>query len=592
MFAKPYKLKSNNTLKNSEKKHLAQRIQNDFPGVTEHKVKDLVPVKSNSSCMKLVLHSGETIGVYVVDGIPIIIEKEEQLVPTVCALWKIPDLIPTITIHTPVLPKVLGGAPLYLPGVTLPPRGVGFPMFSRNTLLAACTSDNSAAAIVGRCLLSSGDMLLRAAGTCLETIHVYGDLLCKETKFEKIERPKLGPPSYGGTNPESITMDISQLSIQPSVKEEWPSLGKQTQQPDPVPVPNEPKLIPDVPQTETIENVENEDSIADECSLSEESSIPTDMDGLLQWCLLSFIKLESKRIELPLKTNLLYKNHLMPLCPADRTLDVKKSSYKKMGKFLENMQQQGLLEVREIEKGVDAVVSINAAHPLVAAHTVERRVERGGERSVERGGQRAGPAAPPLVREVHCVTAAVVDLFPEHKKGTPLTSFEVRATLTEYVKSRALAAPQHRAAVTLDARLANIVGRPEQEFIKWEELMSGVQNKMTSSTEMRFADGSVKLIKSKLEPIKMQVATRSGNKKVTLVSNLESFGFNLQVLSQECQHGVAASCGVTRSPGAKYDQLMLQGDQTHYVAKLLIEKYGLPKKFVEGADKALKKKKG
>lgn len=31
--------------------------------------------------------------------------------------------------------------------------------------------------------------------------------------------------------------------------------------------------------------------------------------------------------------------------------------------------------------------------------------------------------------------------------------------------------------------------------------------------------------------------------------------------------------------------------QTHYVAKLLIEKYELPKKFVEGADKALKKKK-
>lgn len=31
--------------------------------------------------------------------------------------------------------------------------------------------------------------------------------------------------------------------------------------------------------------------------------------------------------------------------------------------------------------------------------------------------------------------------------------------------------------------------------------------------------------------------------------------------------------------------------QTHFVAKLLIEKYGLPKKYVEGADKALNKKK-
>lgn len=31
------------------------------------------------------------------------------------------------------------------------------------------------------------------------------------------------------------------------------------------------------------------------------------MDGLLRWCLLAFIKLESKSVELPLLTNLLYK---------------------------------------------------------------------------------------------------------------------------------------------------------------------------------------------------------------------------------------------------------------------------------------------
>lgn len=49
--------------------------------------------------------------------------------------------------------------------------------------------------------------------------------------------------------------------------------------------------------------------------------------------------------------------------------------------------------------------------------------------------------------------------------------------------------------------------------------------------------------------------------QVTLVSNLESFGFNLQALAHVCQRGIAASCGLTRSPGARSDQLMLQGDQ-------------------------------
>lgn len=56
--------------------------------------------------MKLVLHSGDIVNVYSVDGLPMVIETDKGLVPTVCALWKVPDLVPVLAIHTPVLPKV------------------------------------------------------------------------------------------------------------------------------------------------------------------------------------------------------------------------------------------------------------------------------------------------------------------------------------------------------------------------------------------------------------------------------------------------------------------------------------------------------
>ncbi|KAJ0172837.1 hypothetical protein K1T71_011976 [Dendrolimus kikuchii] len=541
--------------------------------------------------MKLVLHSEETVNVYAVDGIPVVIEANEGLVPTVCGLWKVPDLVPSITIHSQVLNKVQGGAPLYLPGVTLPTGGVGFPMFQRGAIIAAHTNDNSAAGIVGRAAMSSADMLLRSVGVCLETLHVYGDQLCKDQKFSKIERPKLGSPSYTeGDITNTLVADVKQLSIQP-IKDEWPSLGKSKASPSPVL--NEPKIIPEVEQNEEQHDVQTDsvmdDNTAIDTSQTEETDIPSDMDGLLVWCLLTFLKLEGKNLELPLKTNLLYKNHLMPLCPPDRSLDVKKSSYKKMGKFLEAMQKEGLLEVRELEKGVDAITRVEMANPLLRQHRVPEGV---GARVAEAREAAPHPEyVPPLVREMHCVTANVVDLFAPVKKGTALTAAEVRTTLTEYVKRRNLNSSQVKGAIALNPLLAKVVGGKEQDTVKWDVLMSSVISKMTPSTEMKFSDGSVKLTKAKLEPIKMQVATRSGNKKVTLVSNLESFGFSLSALSHACQVGVAASCGVTRSPGAKADQLMLQGDQTHFVAKLLIEKYGLPKKFVEGADKALNKKK-
>ncbi|CAH2230664.1 jg4216 [Pararge aegeria aegeria] len=561
MFAKPYRLKSNKTLKNSEKKCLTQRIQSEFPVATDEKVKELVPSKSATSCMKVVLHSGDTVSVYVVDGVPVMIDMGDRLVPTVCALWKVPELVPTIRIHTPVLSKMQGGAPLYAPGVVT--EGC-FPQFRCGAVVAACTSDNAAAGVVGQAMMSSADLVRAPMGVCLETLHVYGDQLCKEEKFSKIDRPKLGPASYDNTA-DNIAFDFNQLTIQP-IREEWPSLVKE---PKPAPVANVPVIIPDEPKVEP----------------DSEDQVPADMDGLLRWCLLSFLKTQAKHIELPLKTNLLYKNHLMPFCPTDRTLEVKKSSYKKMGKFLEAMQREGLVEVREIDKGVDALVSVNTAHPLVRSH--KARAPQSKEPVQEEGDARE--YVPPQIRELYCITANVLDLFAPLRKGTALAAADVRQALVQHVAQRGLA--QARGSVQLDQLLAAVTGRQPQELMKWEELTTCVLGRMTPSTEMRFADGTVKLTKSRLEPIKMQVATRSGNKKVTLVSNLESFGFSLRPLAHACQLLAGASCGITRSAASRTDQLMLQGDQTHLVAKLLIEKYGLPKKFVEGADKALNKKK-
>lgn len=46
--------------------------------------------------------------------------------------------------------------------------------------------------------------------------------------------------------------------------------------------------------------------------------------------------------------------------------------------------------------------------------------------------------------------------------------------------------------------------------------MNGLLSRMTASTELVFADGTSKLIKTRLDPIQMQVFTRSGNKKVLI----------------------------------------------------------------------------
>lgn len=77
------------------------------------------------------------------------------------------------------------------------------------------------------------------------------------------------------------------------------------------------------------------------------------------------------------------------------------------------------------------------------------------------------------------------------------------------------------------------------------------------------------VIKGKVEPITMIISNRSGNKKVTLVDNLELYGISIHEFAKQCQHGVAASTTVSHLPGKKSQQLLVQGNQIHFIYKLL-----------------------
>jgi len=48
--------------------------------------------------------------------------------------------------------------------------------------------------------------------------------------------------------------------------------------------------------------------------------------------------------------------------PAGSSLDVKKSSYKKLSKFLAEMQRTGFVQVKELSKGVESIIAINQDH--------------------------------------------------------------------------------------------------------------------------------------------------------------------------------------------------------------------------------------
>lgn len=107
------------------------------------------------------------------------------------------------------------------------------------------------------------------------------------------------------------------------------------------------------------------------------------------------------------------------------------------------------------------------------------------------------------------------------------------------------------------------------DVVTWETLIDNVFKLMKPCYKLVTADEE-KLEKGKIQPINIKVETRSGNKKVTLVDNLEVYGIRLSEFSKECQHGVATSTTINKLPGRKYEQLLIQGNQVLFVYNHLI----------------------
>ena len=69
-------------------------------------------------------------------------------------------------------------------------------------------------------------------------------------------------------------------------------------------------------------------------------------------------------------TSNFFRLHMVPAAPPGTQLDIKKSSYKKLSKYLESKQKNGLLQIKELSKGVESIVSVDYAHEAIRGHRV------------------------------------------------------------------------------------------------------------------------------------------------------------------------------------------------------------------------------
>lgn len=319
------------------------------------------------------------------------------------------------------------------------------------------------------------------------------------------------------------------------------------------------------------------------------------MDALLFQCFLHALKTKVKKSELPLLTSTFLRNHMFSCCPSGKQLDIKKSSYKKLSKFLQAMQQQhNLVRVKELTKGVESIVEVDWKNPELRSFNIpeETDVEAA---LLKDGGKGELPYHPPEITTLYSVSARLEPLFLDanKRKGTVLQPSEVRNIVTEFVKKNELVDENNKNYVTINPILCDCLLEKSEyqeiEFLKWDDLFSRTLGRMQECYQVVFPGQAPITKKGHIEPIDISVASRGSNKKVTLIKNLEVYGLDPAVVATALQHRVQASSVLQPIPGSKDKVLVqIQGNQIHQVGNLLLDHYQIPRKYIQGLDKAAK----
>ncbi|XP_004685627.1 PREDICTED: eukaryotic translation initiation factor 2D isoform X1 [Condylura cristata] len=579
MFAKAFRVKSNTAIKGSDRRKLRADVTAAFPTLGTDQVSELVPGKEELNVVKLYAYKGDAVTVYMSGGNPILFELEKNLYPTVYTLWSYPDLLPTFTTWPLVLEKLMGGADLMLPGLVVPPAGL--PQVQKGDLCAIVLVGNRAPVAIAVAAMSTVEMVTSGLkGRGFSVLHTYQDHLWRSG--DKSPPPSIAPlaldapelsDNKGSVQVDSALQgDMRHLTLEG--EEENGEVHQICGEKSPLEASEDPKV----------------GSLT--LGPTDSKTLQEQMDELLQQCFLHALKCRVKKADLPLLSSTFLGSHMFSCCPEGRQLDVKKSSYKKLSKFLQHMQQEQIIQVQELSKGVESIVAVDWKHPRITSFVIP---EPSPTSQTVQEGSREQPYHPPDIKPLYCVPASMTLLFQAsgHKKGSTLEGSEVRSIVIDYAKKNDLVDADNKNLVKLDPILCDcILEKNEQHTVMklpWDSLLTRCLEKLQPAYQVTFPGQEPIVKKGKICPIDITLAQRAYNKKVTVVRNLEAYGLDpcsvAAVLQQRCQ----ASTTVTPDPGAKDSlQVQIQGNQVHHLSRLLLEEYQLPRKHIQGLEKASK----
>eukprot|EP01117_Protostelium_nocturnum_P006218 TRINITY_DN2241_c0_g1_i1.p1 TRINITY_DN2241_c0_g1~~TRINITY_DN2241_c0_g1_i1.p1 ORF type:complete len:453 (+),score=112.17 TRINITY_DN2241_c0_g1_i1:539-1897(+) len=345
---------------------------------------------------------------------------------------------------------------------------------------------------------------------------------------------------------------------------------------------------------------EGKDEKIEEISLSLSSQTlaqKLEQDELIDYCFTytakNYFKGEHLK-ELPMLYNIFWVvMSNVPCRPLRSThLDIKKSKWKKLSVFLEEKMKENIVQVEEKKEGVFQIVSIDKAHPSLVGFRGDLFSEEELSENVAILAEREGDQVNEKIEiiEMFKAPSLLFPLFQEQgkRKEDLYDISQVREAISAYIATHNLTVEKSKQNVVLDILLAGIVLKKGEykETISKKDLNEIIINKMQPHYILKIGDDNSEIRKGSPGPINITLEDRQQRKHITHIFGLESFGINPNSVSSEFNKLFAASTTVQQLPGKTAGkEVLIQGDFVKEIATYIIEKYSIPKKYLQASHK-------
>jgi len=587
MYKKQFAVQAQNLLSKKDLKGLKTQLCDQFPGLDEKTVDQLLPegsvkvLKLDSRCLLYV--SG--------DQPPCFFDAEGrgELYPCLNTLWQFPYMMPELTVHDGVSKFVLNGADLMLPGVAVPANGVvGLGSVSKGQKRCIKVQGNPYAIAVGKILVNQ-TQFEKLKGKGLEVLHVfkdalwtYGGKIVPNAGFAQKEDEVLACSDEYVPGAEASS---SGAAAEPNSKAADGSTGDSAAAPDGSPKAGASAAPAESPKA----------SAGGAAGASGgRGAADWSQDELLEFCFLQAFRASLTGDKaLPVEASDLYEKHMKPQRPEGTTLDVKKSSHKQIGKFLNAMRKAKAIDVAE-KKGVISVTKVDLKHKVFVQ--LEEKFAGDLAGADDAAASAAANAqdtpsglAPPKIITVWKPTHYTEALFKAMGKGkSDLYPWDdASGVLRAYCEKESLLDGDN---VKLSEDLLTILFRaagaqkkdltfPEQ--VDLGELEDKLQERMQEHTVIEVT--GVGATTRKGPPLKIEVSlSRKGAHNITRICNLEAYGLDVQAIGDELKKKLNCTVHIEDMPGknVKDKMMQLQGHVDQELGDYLLSRYGISKSFM------------